>query len=141
MGEKTVEFIYSETTRRPKRLENNVFVLYNPKGIRLMPREKHKIDMKIKIRLSEDLIGCCTLLQTFTENEVKLLNSQHISSETNKANFRQNVALPWTLSLEIFNQNTNTIIRLNKRQELGFFHILNNRGEEIRHVYRKEETK
>ena len=36
--------------------------------------------MKIKIRLQKNLVGCCTLLQTFPDNGIKLLNSQHISS-------------------------------------------------------------
>ena len=87
MGEKTIEFIYCEKTRRPKRLGNNVFILYDTEGIRLRPGEKHTINTKVKVGLSEELIGCCTLLKAFTENGLKLLNSQHISLEANKTNF------------------------------------------------------
>ena len=46
---RTVEFIYDRTTRRPRRLKNNVFVLYSPKKIRIQPGEKINIDMKLKI--------------------------------------------------------------------------------------------
>ena len=57
------------------------------------------------------------LLQTFDENGIKLLNSQHISSEANIAinqNYpdsdkqRDNLLPPWILTLEIFNRNMNT---------------------------------
>ena len=48
---RTVEFIYNRTTRRPRRLKNNVFVLYSPKRIRIQPGEKINIDMKLKIRM------------------------------------------------------------------------------------------
>ena len=33
--EEKIEFIYDKTTRRPKRLENNIFILYSPERIRL----------------------------------------------------------------------------------------------------------
>ena len=82
---RTVEFIYNRTTRRPRRLKNNVFVLYSPKRIRIQAGEKINIDMKLKIRMQKNIVGSCTLLQTFEENGIKLLNSQHISSEANIA--------------------------------------------------------
>ena len=80
---RTVEFINDRTTRRLRRLKNNVFVLYGPKRIRIQPGEKINIDMKLKIRMQKNIVGSCTLLQTFDKNEIKLLNSQHISSEAN----------------------------------------------------------
>ena len=45
----TVEFIYDRTTRRPRRLKNNVFVLYSPKRIRIKSGEKINVDVKLKI--------------------------------------------------------------------------------------------
>ena len=74
----TVEFIYDRMVRRPRRLKNNVFVLYSPKRIQIQPGEKINIDMKLKIRMQKNIVGSCTLLQTFDENGIKLLNSQHI---------------------------------------------------------------
>ena len=83
-------------------------------------------------------VGSCTLLQTFDENGIKLLNSQHISSEANIAinqNYpdndqqqRDDLPPPWILTLEIFNRNMNTIFQLKRKQEIGFFVILKMEG-------------
>ena len=48
-----VELIYDRTTGRPRRLKNNVFVLYSPKRIRIQPGEKININMKLKIGLQK----------------------------------------------------------------------------------------
>ena len=138
MSRKVIKFIYDRTTRRPRWLENNIFILYTPERIRLKPGETQIIKMKIKIHLMKNSVGCCTLFQTFSVRGLKLLNSQHISAETSTANLCQPVDLPWYLTLEIFNQNRNTIFQINQRQELGFFHILNDGSEEIKHIYKKE---
>ena len=86
------------------------------------------------------------LWQTFDENRIKLLNSQHVSLEANIAinqNYpdqqRDDLSPPWILTLEIFNRNMNTIFQLKKKQEIGFFVILNDGAEEIRHRYKKEQ--
>ena len=142
----TVEFIYDRTTRRPRTLKNNVFVLYSSKRIRLQPSEKMNIDMKLKIRMQKNIVGSCTLLQTFDEYGIKLLNSQHISSEANISinqncpdQQREDLPPPWILTLEVFNRNMNTIFQLKKTQEIGFFVILNDGEEEIRYIYKKEQ--
>ena len=95
--------------------------------------------MKLKLRLQKNLVGCCTLLQTFSDNGVKLLNSQQISLDSNTASLNQPIALSWNLVLEVFNRNMNNIFQLKKKQEVGFFVILNDRGEEIRHFFKKED--
>ena len=86
------------------------------------------------------------LWQTFDENGIKLLNSKHVSSEANiviNQNYpdqqRDDLPPPWILTLEIFNRNMKTIFQLKKNQEIGFFVILNNGAEEIRHRYKKEQ--
>ena len=43
--EEAIEFIYDKTTRRPKRLENNVFILYAPEKIRLQPGEMMSVNI------------------------------------------------------------------------------------------------
>ena len=65
---RTVEFIYDRTTRRPRRLKNNIFVLNSPKRIQIQPGKKINIDMKLTIRMQKNILGSCTLLQTFDEN-------------------------------------------------------------------------
>ena len=124
----TVEFIYDRTTRRLRRLKNNVFALYSPKRIWIQPGEKINIDMKLKIRMQKSIVGSCTLLQTFDENGIKLLNSQHISSEANIAinqNYpdqqRDDLPLLWILTLEFFNRNMNTIFQLEKKPRNWIF--------------------
>ena len=139
---KKIEFIYH--IRRPKKLEDNVFVLHSPEGIKLQPGETKMLDMKLKIKLPKELIGTCKLLNTFAENGIQILNSQFISSETNYArdHFVQNKTveedLPWNLKLELFNRNLTKTLKIRKRQEVGFFLTLNGRGEEIRYVFTKE---
>ena len=103
------------------------------------------LNMKLKIKLPKELVGCCKLLNTFTENGIRILNSQFISAETNYATqdyFVQNDKddlPPWNLTLEIFNQNLIKTLQIRKKQEIGFFVMLNDRGEQIRHVFTKEQ--
>ena len=47
MSNKVIEFIYNKTLKRPKKLQNNVFVLYSPPRIRLQPGEFKKVDIKL----------------------------------------------------------------------------------------------
>ena len=102
--------------------------------------------MKLKIRMQKNIVGSCTLLQTFDEYGIKLINSQHISSEANISinqncpdQQREDLPPPWILTLEVFNRNMNTIFQLKKTQEIGFFVILNDGEEEIRYIYKKEQ--
>ena len=81
--EETVEFIYDKTTRRPKRLENNVFILYTPAKIRLQPGDSMSMNIKVKIKFSKNIIGTCILLQTFSNYGLKLMNSNTIAQEIN----------------------------------------------------------
>ena len=37
MNRNCIEFIYDETTRRPRKLDNIAFVLYSPERIKLQP--------------------------------------------------------------------------------------------------------
>ena len=48
-----VEISYSK--RRPKKLENDVFVLYTPERIKLQPGEIKIVDMKLHLKLSKNL--------------------------------------------------------------------------------------
>ena len=83
--EEKIEFIYDKTTRRPKRLENNVFILYAPEKIRLQPGEVKDVNMKLKLKFSKNIVGTCVLLQTFSNHGLQLLNSNTIAqSENNK---------------------------------------------------------
>ena len=141
--EEAIEFIYDKTTRRPKRLENNVFILYAPEKIRLQPGEMMSVNMKVKIKFSKNIIGTCILLQTFSNYGLKLMNSNTIAQEINAniqnhLNVNENDLPPWILTFELFNKSLNNIFQIRKKQEIGYFMILNDGGKEIQHAYRKE---
>ena len=141
--EETVKFIYDKTTRRPKRLENNVFILYSPEKIRLHPGESMSVNMKVKIKFSKNIIGTCILLQTFSDYGLKLMNSNTIAQEIN-VNIQNHLCVnendlpPWNLTFELFNKSFNNVFYLRKKQEIGYFMILNDGGKEIRFAFRKE---
>ena len=141
--EETVEFIYDKTTRRPKRLENNVFILYTPEKIRLQPGESMSVNMKVKIKFSKNIIGTCILLQTFSNYGLKLMNSNTIAQEINlniqnHLNFNENDLLLRNLTFELFNKIFNNTFHLRNKQETGYFMILNDGGKEIPFAYKKE---
>ena len=69
--EETVEFIYDKTTKKPERLQNNVFILYTPEKIRLQPGEMMSVNMKVKIKFSTNIVGTCILQLWFEINELK----------------------------------------------------------------------
>ena len=125
MNKKCIKFIYDKTTRKPKRLENNVLVLYSSERIKLQPRQIKSINKKIKLRLPNNLVGACTLLPSSSNSNIKLLNSFHVAMDGVIAYQNQTVDLPYVFALEIYNQNMNMIVQLRKKQELGFFTLLN----------------
>ena len=79
----TVEFIYDKSKRRPKKLQNNVFVLLSSERIRLQSGESKKLDMKLSILLPNRLVLACTLLPTLCEKGLKLENCRQISADNN----------------------------------------------------------
>ena len=144
--EEKIEIIYDKTVQRPKRLENNVFILYAPERIRLQPGETKEVKMKLKLKFSKNIVGTCVLLQTFSNHRLQLLNSNNIAqSENNKImqnyltqNFDNCNVPPWFLSFELFNKNLNKILQIRKGQEIGYFTVVNDAGKEIRHSFKKE---
>ena len=144
--EEKIEFIYDKTVRRPKRLENNVFILYAPERIRLQPGEVKDVNMKLKLKISRNIIGTCILLQTFSNHGLKLLNSNTIAQSENNRILQNHLSgegdnddlPPWFLSFELHNKSLNKIFQIRKKQEIGYFIILNDAGKEIRHSFKKE---
>ena len=145
MDEK-IEFIYDKKVQRPKRLENNVFILYAPERIRLQPGEIKEVKMKLKLKFSKNIVGTCVLLQTFSNHGLQLLKSNSIAqSENNKImqnyltqNLEDCNLPPWFLSFKLFNKNLNKIFQIRKGQEIGYFMIVNNAEKEIRHSFKKK---
>ena len=137
MNRYCIKFIDDKTKGRPRRLENNIFVLYSPERTKLQLGEIKSINMKIKLRLPNKLVGACTLLPSLSYNNIKLLNSSHIAIDGVVASQNQPIGLPYVFALEIQNQNMNRTVQLRKKQELGFFTLLNEGTENIRHKFMK----
>ena len=95
--------------------------------------------MKIKLRLPNNPVGACTVLPSLSDNNIKLLNSLHIAMDGVFASQNQPIDLSYIFALEIQNQNMNRTVQLRKKQKLGFFTLLNEGREEIRHNFIKHE--
>ena len=119
----TIKFYYKKT-KRPKLLENNVFVLYSPQKLKFEPGEKKNVDMNIKINFPTNTVGSCRLLFGLSNCGLRLLNGANLTNETN-------------LHFEIFNSNFTNRLQINNRQEIGYV-VVNNTGTEIKYEYVKE---
>ena len=126
-----VKISYSK--RRPKKLENDVFVLYTPERIKLEPGEIKIVDMKLHLKLSKILVRSCVLLPSLTSQNIKLLNASHISTDSLTLEDS-----PYRVIYEIQNRNMNETIQLKAKTELGFFTVLSSEStEEVRHKFNK----
>ena len=123
----------SDSKRRPKKIKNDVFVLYTPERRKLQPGEIKIVDMKLHLKLSKNLVGSCVLLPSLTSPNIKLLNAYSISTYSltlEDSSYR--------VIFEIQNRNMNETIQLKAKTERGFFTILNSAStEEVRHKFIK----
>ena len=119
----TIKFYY-KTTKRPKLLENNVFVLYSPQKLKFEPGEKKTVNMGIKINFPANTTGSCRLLFGLSNCGLHLLNGANLTGNTN-------------LHFEILNSNLTNRLQINNRQEIGYF-VANNTRTEIKYEYVKE---
>ena len=76
--------------------------------------------MKIKLKMSKNLVGACTLLPLLSQNNVELLNLFHIAMYGVTASLNQTIDLPYIFALEIQNQNMNRKFKLKRKLELDF---------------------
>ena len=119
----TIKFYYKKT-KRPKLLENNVFVLYSPQKLKFEPGEKKTVNMGIKINFPATTTGSCRLLFGLSNCGLRLLNGANLTGDT-------------YLHFEILNSNFTDRLQINNRQEIGYF-VANNTGTEIKYQYVKE---
>ena len=118
----TIKFHYK--TKRPKLLENNVFVLYSPQKLKFEPGEKKIVNMKLNIKFSTNMTGSCRLLFQLSNAGLYLQNSNYLSGNTN-------------LHFEILNSNMTQTIEIRSRGEIGYF-TPDCVGTEIKYEYVKE---
>ena len=138
----TVKFQYKK--KRPKKLDNDVFVIYSPERFTINPGEKKNVNLQLKIFLPKNIEGMCRLLLSLSNQKLKLLNSNLISQKYNcnieiQDIYEQGNNLPpWNLNFEILNGDLTKTVTIRSRQELGYFYLLPNRGEEITYKFIKE---
>ena len=116
-----VKFFYQKSTRRPRRLENNVFVIYSPEKIKLQPGEMKFVNMGVKIKIPKNITGSCIILQSLSNYGLKLLNS----NRQNLLTIDENDLPTWTLTFELFNKSFTRTLQIRKRQKIGYFFITN----------------
>ena len=123
MNIQTIRFYYK--IKKPKLLENNVFVLYAPERLKFEPGQKKMIDMKLNIKFSTaDITGSCKLLLQLSNAGLHLQNADYLSENTN-------------LHLQIFNSNITQTIEIKSRGEIGYF-IADCDETEIKYEYVKD---
>ena len=123
MSNQTIQFYYK--IKRPKLLENNVFVLYSPQRLKFEPGEKKMVDMKLNIKFPTDIRGSCRLLFQLSNAGLQLQNSNYLSADTN-------------LHFEIFNSNLTQTIEIKSKGEIGYFTPDYCFGKEIQYEYVKK---
>ena len=123
MSNHTIQFYYK--IKRPKLLENNVFVLYSPQRLKFEPGEKKIVDMKLNIKFPTDVRGSCRLLFQLSNAGLQLQNSNYLSADTN-------------LHFEIFNSNLTQTIEIKSKGEIGYFTPDCYFGKEIQYEFVKK---
>ena len=118
----TIKFHYKN--KRPKLLENNVFVLYSPQKLKFEPGEKKMVDMKLNIKFSANITGSCRLLFQLSNAGLYLQNSNYLSGNTN-------------LHFEILNSNMTQTVEIRSKGKIGYF-TPDYVGTEIKYEYVKE---
>ena len=102
----TIKFHYK--IKRPKLLENTVFVLYSPQKLQFEPGEKKIVDMKLNIKFPTNVNGSCRLLFQLSNAGLQLQNSNYLSGNTN-------------LHFEILNSNMTQTLEIKSKGEIGYF--------------------
>ena len=118
---RVVQFYYQ--IKRPKLLENDVFILYSPQKLKFEPGEKKIVDMKLNIKFPSNVRGGCRLLFQLSNAGLQLLNSTYLCQDA-KVHF------------ELLNSNITRAIEIKSKSEIGYF-IPDSNGTEIQYQYVK----
>ena len=116
-----IQFHYK--IKRPKLLENDVFILYSPHRLTFQPGENKIVDMKLNIKFSANIRGSCKLLFRLSDAGLHLQNCNYLSENTH-------------LHFEILNSNLTQSIVIRSKEEIGYF-IPDAIGEKIQYEYVK----
>ena len=141
MDTKIINFTYK--FRKPKLLENDVFIIFAPRKVTLQPGEKIDLDTGIKIYLPKFVEGTVYLLNSHIEEGLKLLNSNYISQMNNRNIEMDGIYKngknmpPWNLILNLENKLFTEPLIIKSRTPIGFLNFYNV-GEKIKYKFQKE---
>ena len=116
-----IQFHYRN--KRPKLLENDVFILYSPQNLKFEPGEKKIVDMKLNIKFPANVRGGCKLLFQLSNAGLQLQNSNYLCADAN-------------LHFELLNSNMTRAIEIKSKSEIGYF-MPECDGTEIQYQYVK----
>ena len=115
--------------KRPKHIENNVFIIYMPNRTKLRPEEDVEIRMKIGISILKDIIYTVTLLPLFKKMGLKLVYYEFMTNSTAAED------TPRKFKIKLTNIDLLKTFDLKKRQQICWFMTLNERDEQFKIVY------
>ena len=115
--------------KRPKHIENNVFIIYMPNRTKLTPEEDVEIRMKIGISILKDIIYTVTLLPLFKKMGLKLVYYEFMTNSTAAED------TPRKFKIKLTNIDLLKTFDLKKGQQICWFMTLNERDEQFKIVY------
>ena len=104
--EQVIQFHYQ--SKRPKLLENDVFILYSPQKLKFEPGENKIVDMKLNIKIPVNVSGSCRLLFQLLNAGLQLQNNNYLCGNAK-------------LHFELVNSNLTQSIEINSKNETGYF--------------------
>ena len=104
--EQVIQFYYQ--SKRPKLLENDVFILYSPQKLEFEPGEKKIVDMKLNIKFPSNVRGTCRLLFQLSNAGLQLQNNNYLCGDAK-------------IHFELVNSNLTRSIEIKSKSEIGYF--------------------
>ena len=129
--------------RKPKLLENDVFIIFSPKKIIIKPGETINFHTEIEIYLPKFIEGTFYLLNSHINEGLRLLNSNYISQINNRnieieEIYKNGTDIPpWNLTLTLENKLLTQPLMIKKGMEIGFLNFYNIEGR-IKYKFQKK---
>ena len=119
--QQVIQFHYK--IKRPKLLQNDVFILYSPQKLKFEPGEKKVVDMKLNFKFPSDVTGSCKTLLQLSNAGLQLVNSNYLYGDVQ-------------LHFELVNSNLTQSIKIKSKSEIGYF-MPDYNGTEIQYEFVK----
>ena len=114
-----IQFHYQ--IKRPKLLQNDVFILYSPQKLKFEPGEKKIVDMKLNIQFPLNVTGSCKLLFQLSNAGLILQNCNYLYGDAK-------------LHFELVNSNLTRLIKIKTKSEIGYF-MPDNNGRKMQYEF------